>query len=127
VPAHRIIGVDDFRRPKIEAIPTPALRTRLTRVASIVEFRQQDGKPVKVVAHPPDWLTKAVLSAGVWPGIRPLEAVVGAPVLLPDGSVLQRAGYHRDSGLLYEPDVVYPTISDRTFARRRPAGYGGVA
>jgi DNA polymerase I-like protein with 3'-5' exonuclease and polymerase domains len=99
--------------PKIESLPAATLRTRLTRFTRIVEFKQTKEEPEKVPAHPTKWLIEGILSADSWPGIRPLEAVVTAPVLLPDGSVLQRAGYHRDSGLYCEPDAGYPAIPDR--------------
>jgi hypothetical protein len=100
--------------PKIEPIPAPALRTRLTNVAKIVQFveAKKGEPPQKMAAHPPQWLVPAVESAGIWPGIRPLEAVVTYPVLLADGSVLQREGYHADSGLMYLPTAEYPPIPE---------------
>jgi uncharacterized membrane protein YgcG len=101
--------------PKIEVLPSAALRTRLTAVAKIVQFIEvkKGNPPEKMVVHPPQWLVPAVESAGIRPGIRPLEAVVTYPVLLADGSVLQRKGYHADSGLMYCPAAEYPPIPDK--------------
>ena len=111
---------EQFRRltasagPKIEPVPGPALRTRLTAVAKIVQFVQgkKNEPPEKMAVHPPQWLVPAVESAGVWPGIRPLEAVVTYPVLLADGNVLQKKGYHAESGLMYLPTAEYPPIPE---------------
>jgi Domain of unknown function (DUF3854) len=110
--------------PKIEVLPAAALRTRLTAVAKIVQFVEvkKGSPPQKMVVHPPQWLVPAVESAGKWPGIRPLEAVVTCPVVLADGSVLQRKGYHTDSGLLYLPTAEYPPIPEKpTLADARAA------
>jgi Domain of unknown function (DUF3854) len=111
--------------PKIEAIPAPALRTRLTSVAKIMQFfpgKKAEDPPEKKIVHPPQWLIPAIESAGKWPGIRPLEAAVTYPVLLADGSVLQRKGYHSESGLMYCPAAQYPLIPDKpTLADARAA------
>jgi hypothetical protein len=111
--------------PKIEVLPAPALRTRLTSVAKIVQIvqgKKAEDPPTKQIVHPPQWLIPAIESAGKWPGIRPLEAVVTYPVLLSDGSVLQRRGYHADSGLMYCPAADYPPIPDApTLADARAA------
>jgi hypothetical protein len=104
---------------KIEAVPNPDLRNRLTRWARIIELKPGEaGILEKHPAHPPGWLVNAVEAAGLWPGVRPLEGVVTAPILLPDGSVLQTPGYHAESGLLYHPpaDAKLPRISDKPTA-----------
>src|SRR5262249_18295408 len=98
--------------PKIESLPAPTLRTRLTRFADIVQVVMTKEGPQKNPAHPPKWLIDGILKYDSWPDVRPLEAVVTAPVLLPDGSILQKPGYHADSGLFYRMDDDYPTILD---------------
>ena len=100
--------------PKIETLPTADLRTRLTQTAHIVKIVQKkDQPPEKVLCHPPTWLVQGVEAAGRWPGVRPLEAVVTSPVLLPDGMVLQRPGYDAGSGLFYEANDAYQPIPER--------------
>lgn len=76
---------------------------------------KKNGEFAKISAHPPGWLVQGVDAAESWPGVRPLEAVVTSPVLLADGTVLQRPGYHADSGLLYlpEPDADYHPVPER--------------
>ena len=98
--------------PKIESLPAPTLRARLTRFARVVEIVQTKEGAQKNPAHPPKWLTDGILKADGWPGVRPLEAVVTTPVLLPDGTELQRPGYHAASGLFYEANDDYPPIPE---------------
>jgi hypothetical protein len=99
----------DAARQRVERLPPADLRTRLTRHVRFQE--RKDGQLVE--SHPPRWLVEGVEALGTWPGIRPLEAVVGSPVLMPDGSVLQTPGYHARSGLLYDPDGPYPAVPER--------------
>jgi hypothetical protein len=108
---------------KIQVVPDADLRTRLTRFARLVQVRKLNPQQVllaallgqakpdtKVDVHPTGWLVKGVLACGDWPGIRPLEGVIEAPVLLPDGSVLQKPGYDPRTGLLYKPCLAYPPV-----------------
>lgn len=62
---------------------------------------------------PPQRVLSAVLSARYWDKVRPLHGLVGSPVLRPDGSLLQRAGYDADTGLYLAPKVKLPTVPDR--------------
>lgn len=41
----------------------------------------------------------ATLARKTWPGVPPLRGIVGAPVLRPDGTLLQRPGYDEATGL----------------------------
>lgn len=58
---------------------------------------------VEVDEDPPAKIAKAVLSLGAGRRLKPLKAVVTAPVLRPDGSVLDVEGYDAETGLLLEP------------------------
>ena len=55
----------------------------------------------------------AALSAREWPGLDPLNGIVGAPVLRPDGKLLQDAGYDQATGLYLAGKVNLPKIPDR--------------
>jgi hypothetical protein len=98
--------------PKIESLPAAALRTRLTRYARVLEIKRTSEGAQKQEVHPPKWLVDGILAADAWPEVRPLEAVVTTPVLLPDGCVLQRPGYHVASGLLYAATEDFPAIPE---------------
>jgi hypothetical protein len=98
--------------PKVEPVPEADLRTRLTRCAQILKVSKTKKGSVKRLSHPPKWLVPGIAGLGSWPGIAHLEAVVAAPVLRPDGSILQRAGYDAATGLLLEPDCHYPPVPE---------------
>lgn len=92
------------RRPvgsvSVRELAKPLLRERLTRCASWVKIVQRDSDECRVPAHPPGWAIDAVYARADWPSVPRLEAVVPHPVLLADGTILDRSGYHSASGLL---------------------------
>ena len=51
-----------------------------------------------------------------WPGLPPLFAVVGAPVLRPDGTLLQRPGYDPTTGTYLAAKVPLDPVPDRPTA-----------
>ena len=94
--------------PRILPLSLPGLRERLTRVARFVDV---DGEGNAKPTHPPKWCYEAIAARGQWSGIRSLAGVVTAPVLRPDGSVLNSPGYDPATGLLFDPQgVSFPII-----------------
>jgi hypothetical protein len=79
------------------------------------EVEDEDGakSKQKVEATPGGRVLSAVLAARYWPSVRPLYGIVGAPVLRPDGSLLQRAGYDDATGLYLAPKVAVPHVPDK--------------
>ena len=97
--------------PHIRSLSLAGLRERLTRVVRFVTLREKEGEIERLPAHPPKWCYDAIDSRGQWSGIRSLAGVVTAPVLRPDGSVLNVAGYDSQTGLLFDPQgVTFPII-----------------
>lgn len=93
----------------ISTLPAANLRERLTRIAT---FTKLNRKGDEVPTHPASWLVSAIDARGEWPGIRSLLAVSDAPVLRPDGSVWQTAGYDAVTGVLFEPAGTFPPIAE---------------
>jgi hypothetical protein len=62
-----------------------------------------DGKAVTTEypeeATPAAQLLGAALAGKTWPGLHPLHGIAGAPVLRPDGTLLQDPGYDDATGL----------------------------
>lgn len=58
----------------------------------------------------PRYLPKMLVDRGEYPGIRPLDRIVTAPVFRADGSVVSSPGYDADAWIFYEPDAEYPVI-----------------
>lgn len=55
----------------------------------------------------------AVLSCRHWPDVAPLYGIVGTPVLRPDGSLLQTAGYDEKTGLYFAPKTRMRPVPER--------------
>ncbi len=81
--------------PRIESIPSPALRDIISRRVDFILMTAEGEKP----AHPPGWCVNAVGARGSWPGVRPLTGVVSFPVVRRDGTILTDAGYDTRTGL----------------------------
>lgn len=100
--------------PRIAALPSASLRERMTRFATWHKLRKtRDGGLEAVPSHPPDWAVSGVSARGEWPRIRPIEAVVEAPTMRPDGSILDRPGWDRATFLYYEPNADFPEVPTR--------------
>jgi len=76
-----------------------------------------DGGGGQKAIHPPQWVVRAVMARGQWPGVRPLDAVATAPTMRTDGSILTDPGYDLVSRIYLVPSVEVsvaerPTLSD---------------
>jgi hypothetical protein len=97
--------------PRIDALPPPLLRERLTANARwIVAQTDNKGDVRYKPGHPPGWCVSAVHSRSSWPNVRHLEIVVDYPVLRPDGTICCTAGYDPDTGLLLAPAGDLPAV-----------------
>jgi hypothetical protein len=109
------------KEPQIVAVPKSNLRTMLTRHCSFLKVKlrsgevelDNEGQPVLIPAHPPEWAVNTLFDQPVWP-IPSLDAVVESPVFLRSGRILQQPGYDPRSGLFYSPDskLDMPLISE---------------
>ncbi|ONH55583.1 hypothetical protein CcI49_28490 [Frankia sp. CcI49] len=113
--------------PPLPYAPTvltpPGLASVLARFAYVFRLRQKvkkgkDGEPDEILvteeeAVPSTRVLAAVLSGRYWPGVRPLQGIVGSPVLRPNGTLVQSAGYDAETGLFYAPKVEIPWVSAR--------------
>ncbi len=100
--------------PVIVDLPLPTLGERLTEHADWRKVRKtREGDVETVAAQIPDWAVQGTAARGDWPRVRHLEAVVEAPILRPDGSILDTPGYDDRTGLLYEPGAEFSPVPDR--------------
>lgn len=109
-------------RPAGVARITDIQATRLQGVLSTVTTCLKPGQDQPKAVPPPHSLAEGVLQRGEWPGVPVLTALVEAPTLLPDGSVLTTPGYHAATGLYYEPsglgEIALPDRPSRLDAQR---------
>ena len=107
---------------RISLLPHAQIRRLMTVHADWLKSKVVRGKQEIVRAHPPTWAVEAVATFGAWKGIRPLEGIVEAPTLRPDGSLINQPGYDPDTGLWFVPSGVFPPIPDnrRSYRPRAP-------
>jgi hypothetical protein len=100
--------------PLIRPVQPARLREDLTRVARWMKARvTRDGEIEMIPTHPPDWSVAAVMARENWANIRRLVAIIEAPTLRPDGSVIETPGFDRATGLLYIPNRDFPRVPTR--------------
>jgi hypothetical protein len=91
------------------------MRERLSAVATfakwVKEGRGKDAPLVLVNVPPPADVADMLLQGETPATVRPLVGVVDAPVLRPDGTVLQEPGYDTATGFYYEPRLEYPPVA----------------
>jgi hypothetical protein len=91
-------------RPLVAIVGTPHLRDRLSKLADFQGEKGPIAPPVNVAA--------ATLERDSL-GLRVLRAIVEAPTLRPDGSLLQRPGYDSASGVFFAPGAtVFPQVPE---------------
>ena len=108
------VAVTPKGRPKIVPLSAANVRCRVTATCRLLARRGEN----LVEANPPPWLAAAVRDYNRFPGVRELSGVATSPVLRPDGTVHQTAGYDPATRLLYMPSSEYepipesPTLAD---------------
>lgn len=104
----------------LQLMPTTPdyLRLELTRLARFLKYDKRSEAWLDTDA--PESVAKSVLAAVPWPVMPRLSAVVEAPTLRPDGTLLDRPGYDQATGLLFDPNgctfVPIPTRPTRQAA-----------
>lgn len=94
-----------------EPVTAPGLAFLLAHHTFCYRIKKtKDGDSEKVEASPTKSAMSAVLSQRYWPGVRPLLGIVGSPVLRPDGTLVQTAGYDAPTGLYYAPKTQIPPV-----------------
>ena len=102
---------DDRKTSALRLVPVkvPHMRERFTR---FVDFQRYNGRQRMWVSIdcPPDVAAAYLERTGDW-NLPVLSGIANAPMLRPDGSILDEPGYDAATGILYEPrDVVYPPV-----------------
>ena len=103
------ISLDEKDHPHIETINDIHLRGKLARCAY---FLKETDRGMVATAPPMD-LAKDILALGEWT-FPPLEGIVQAPTLRPDGSVFSDPGYDPITRLFYikPPNLFVPPIPE---------------
>jgi hypothetical protein len=98
----------------ISPLRPPLLGFLLAQHAHVVRQEQdKEGRWYDVETSPSQTVLAEVLAPRSWPGLPPLRGMIGAPVLRPDGTLLQRPGYDQATGLFLASTVRLPPVPDR--------------
>ncbi|MFE7077904.1 bifunctional DNA primase/polymerase [Streptomyces sp. NPDC057620] len=98
---------------EVHPVTPDSMRRLLAQHADVFKTKHtKSGGSVPVPASPAVTVCKAVLSATSWPGLPVLINLIAAPVLRPDGSVLQTPGYDAATGLYYAPQLDVPAVPE---------------
>jgi len=65
-----------------------------------------NGSPVETLENPPPGVCKSILALREGRRLKPLDAVISAPTLRPDGRVLSSLGYDENTRLLFDSDDI---------------------
>lgn len=104
------LGVDHEIRP----LSPDSMRYLLAQHADVIAPRRgKDGDVRYVPTSPSISVCRAVLSNGAWSSLDALSNLVFAPVIRPDGTVLQEPGYDRPTRLYYVPRLTINPVPDR--------------
>lgn len=98
--------------PSIEEIPKTTFWKLAASSAEWWRVVEKDGLKTQRKALPPTWVGDVVFDEKRWPAIDHLVMFAQAPLLLENGTVLQRPGYDERSGILYEPNADYPLVPE---------------
>jgi hypothetical protein len=97
--------------PVIAPVMPPFLRELAGRAASWERYDKR--QRAWGVTMPPVWVVDTLLARPAWP-FPPLEGVVCAPTLRPDGSLLTTPGYDPETGLYLDlSGASYPALRGR--------------
>ena len=105
-------------RPEGVPLITPVTVPRLTELASQAARFYTPTEDGRAYHRPPAWLIQTLLARTERP-FPPLEAIVHAPTIRPDGSLIGDEGYDEDTGLYldlggmqYAPIASAPTLAE---------------
>lgn len=97
---------------------TPALLARLLADHTFTYREKGTGDVREEEIIPSADARAAILAGKTWPGRPALRGIIGAPVLRPDGTLLQKRGYDPATGLYLAPTVELPQVPDAPAAKR---------
>lgn len=103
-----------LQRPKDTPVIVPASPARLRELACEgADWQKYDKRGKRwEPALPPPWVIETLCARPSWPFL-PLEGIVCAPTLRPDGSILDIPGYDVSTGLYYDHNgTQFPPIPD---------------
>lgn len=104
-----------MRRAEGSTVLVPVEKSSLVEIlTSLIDWRRYDARKDdwKPVACPPIVADTMLARRGDWP-FPQLSAVVSAPTMRPDGTILDAPGFDRDTGILFATELTWGQVPDR--------------
>ncbi len=114
VTIHSGIASRGIMRAEGSTVLVPVERSSLVEILTgIIDWRRFDGRKEdwKPVACPPIVAETLLARRGDWP-FPQLNAVVSAPTMRPDGTILNTPGFDRETGILFASELTWPQVPD---------------
>jgi hypothetical protein len=112
-----VAGDEDSPLPlSAGTVRPPALAGMLAEHAYVFRVRVRPGKDAETYEEevtPSEKVLSAALARKTWRGLPVLRGMIGAPVLRPDGTLLQSSGYDPATGLYLASKVSIDAVPDR--------------
>lgn len=100
-----VVGRAEPRQvPIIRRLSLASLTEHLSKQVRFI--LPEDSKHVRT----PEYVPRQIEARGQYPGFRRLDRIVGHPVLLADGRVLDRNGYDKQSATVLHLDDAFPSV-----------------
>jgi hypothetical protein len=105
------LSTNDAGAPRVEPLDVDMMVAKLAEIADWVRPTQGGGL---ASVYPPTSVARSLLDVERL-DVPPLNGLIEAPTLRPDGSVLQQPGYDAQTGLFYQPDtsLIVPPVPER--------------
>jgi hypothetical protein len=97
---------------RIRPLPAGQIPLRIPSACRLmVEVENKEGDIERRPVPPPRWLVDGIATRGDYSGdVRRLDGIITAPTLRADGTILQKPGYDKQTGLLYIPSDTFPAV-----------------
>jgi len=100
------VTATEVQAPELAALLASSTYTYTVKVG-------RDGEETEEEVTPPPNLLKAVLAPKKWPTLSPFRGIAGAPLLRPDGTLLQDPGYDARTGLYLASKIPLGRVPER--------------
>lgn len=122
--AAAVTGEEDSPLPVVASeLDRHLLASLLARHTLTYELKSRKGDKgqaddYKQEVTPSPQILMSVLAPKKWPGLLPYRGMAGAPLLRPDGTLLQKPGYDEATGLYLASKVPLDRVPDQPTARQ---------
>jgi hypothetical protein len=99
-------------RPIMDPMTVGKLLVRMIDASHYYRLTEKKGETHRSVAHAPRFVAEAIADRGAWEFPK-LAGIVESPIMRPDGSILDQAGYDPATKLYYQPSGEFFPVAEK--------------